>query len=147
MSVEAKARRDAREYARAQMYYGEGAGTRRKLIEATVASKIQKDPRYASAFRAEYQQQDLGEHAAKAHRERVRTDTSEALARNVKGVATGNLQSVSPSIIVLLILGTVAHKTGLDKKAWGELQVQRARFQLWRRDRKRDRVVKLVKEA
>lgn len=35
-STKRVAKRDAKEYARAQMYYGEGAGNRRKLIKATV---------------------------------------------------------------------------------------------------------------
>ena len=41
--VRRKARKDAKEYARAKMYYGEGAGNRRKLIRATVKSG-QKTP-------------------------------------------------------------------------------------------------------
>lgn len=44
-----RARKDAKEYARAQMFYGEGAGNRRKLIKATVKQRS-KDPVYKAEF-------------------------------------------------------------------------------------------------
>ena len=34
-----KAKKDAKEFARAKMFYGEGAGNRRKLIKATVSER------------------------------------------------------------------------------------------------------------
>lgn len=40
-----KAKKDAKEFARAKMFYGEGAGNRRKLIKATVSERS-KDPGY-----------------------------------------------------------------------------------------------------
>lgn len=43
--VRRRARRDAKEYTQAKMYYGEGAGNRRKLIKATVKARS-KDPFY-----------------------------------------------------------------------------------------------------
>ena len=43
------AKKDAKEYARARMFYGEGAGTRRKLINNTVKQRS-KDPIYKKAF-------------------------------------------------------------------------------------------------
>ena len=39
------AKKDAKEFARAKMFYGEGAGNRRKLIKATVQQRS-KDPVY-----------------------------------------------------------------------------------------------------
>lgn len=42
-------RRDAKEFTQAKMYYGEGAGNRRKLIKATVKARS-KDPLYKSEF-------------------------------------------------------------------------------------------------
>ena len=47
--VRRRARRDAKEYTQAKMYYGEGAGNRRKLIKATVKTRS-KDPFYKSEF-------------------------------------------------------------------------------------------------
>lgn len=47
--VRRRARRDAKEYTQAKMYYGEGAGNRRKLIKATVKARS-KDPFYKSEF-------------------------------------------------------------------------------------------------
>lgn len=52
-----EARKDASEFARAQMFYGEGAGTRRKLIRATVDAKTKKDqerPDIQDGFRASF---------------------------------------------------------------------------------------------
>lgn len=43
--VRRRARRDAKEFTQAKMYYGEGAGNRRKLIKATVKARS-KDPFY-----------------------------------------------------------------------------------------------------
>ena len=47
--VRRRARRDAKEFTQAKMYYGEGAGNRRKLIKATVKARS-KDPFYKSEF-------------------------------------------------------------------------------------------------
>ena len=44
-----EASQDAKEYARAKMYYGKGAGNRRKLIKASVEQKM-KDKNYKDAF-------------------------------------------------------------------------------------------------
>ena len=45
-----EAKKDAEEFARAKLFYGQGAGTRRKLIKATVEAKSKRDPSYAKAF-------------------------------------------------------------------------------------------------
>lgn len=68
------ARKDAAESARAKMFYGEGAGNRRKLIKATVDAKKKRDPGYAKAFDKHLADQDLSTHASKAKKERSRTD-------------------------------------------------------------------------
>lgn len=44
-----EARRDAKRYAEAQMNYGKGAGTQRKLLEAELSKKM-KDITYKQAF-------------------------------------------------------------------------------------------------
>lgn len=72
-STDRMAKKDAEESARAKMFYGEGAGTRRKLIRETVKARS-KDPAYAKAFNAHLTKQDLSTHASKAVRERTTTD-------------------------------------------------------------------------
>ena len=118
MNVEKEARRDAREYARAQMFYGEGAGTRRKLITATVASKGQTKPGYDVAFRQELMRQDMADHAVKARHERQRKDAEYSISKNARGLATGNYQAVNTSVLVLAATAVFAHKTGYDVKAF-----------------------------
>lgn len=117
MNTQREARRDAFEYARAAMYYGEGAGTRRKLISATVDAKAQRDPSYAAAFRQELSRQDMAEHASKARRERRRQDTGESVRRNTRALVSGNYQNAQTGIVLLILAGVAAHKTGLDAKA------------------------------
>lgn len=81
-----EARKDAKEYARAKMFYGEGAGTRRKLIKNTVEAKAKKDPTYKKAFDNHLASQDMSAHAQKARRERKRKDTSANARKTVRGV-------------------------------------------------------------
>src|SRR5688500_8043298 len=115
MSTQKEARRDAREFARAQMYYGEGAGTRRKLITATVESKAEKNPEYDRAFRQELERQDMAEHAAKARRERRRRDVKESTTKNTKALVTGNYQNAQAAVVTAATVGYFLHQTGLDK--------------------------------
>lgn len=71
------ARKDAEEFARAKLFYGKGAGTRRKLIKNTVEAKAKKDPSYKKAFDHHLENQDLSVHATKARTERGRVDRRE----------------------------------------------------------------------
>lgn len=118
MSIEREARRDAREYARAQMYYGEGAGVRRRLIENTVQSKADRNLKYHEAFMDELEKQDMAEHAEKARKERRRKDATEMVTKNTKAIATGNYQNAQSGVLVVLVAGYFLHQTGLDKKAY-----------------------------
>jgi hypothetical protein len=74
--TERAAAKDAKEFARAKMFYGEGAGTRRKLIREKVNSRKKADSAYAKAFDEAFANQDLGKHGDKARRERSRKDTT-----------------------------------------------------------------------
>jgi len=92
------ARKDAKEHARAQMFYGEGAGTRRKLIKATVEAKSKKDPGYKSAFDHHLARQDMSSHAEKARTERSLTDKKKTVKRGAGYVArriTGEMGTVA----------------------------------------------------
>lgn len=123
MNTQREARRDAREFARAAMYYGEGAGTRRKLITATVDAKSDRDPNYARAFRTELSRQDMAEHAAKARRERRRNDTLESTRRNTRALLTGNYQNAQTTVLILIVVGYVAHQTGYDEVVFEKARI------------------------
>jgi 2'-5' RNA ligase len=85
-AVNKQASKDAEEFARAKMFYGEGAGTRRKLIKAKVEAASRKDPTYKKAFEHHLAKQDLGKHASKARKERRRKDVRKGTAKTARGV-------------------------------------------------------------
>ena len=70
--VRRRARRDAKEYTLARMYYGEGAGNRRKLIKAKVKT-------------------DMSKRASQAQRQRGRKNVRNSTGKTVRGV--GNIAS------------------------------------------------------
>jgi hypothetical protein len=114
-SIQKQALKDAQEYARAQMFYGEGAGNRRKLINKTVEAKSNRFPIYAVTFSRELARQDMAEHARRARRERKRIDLSRAFNKNVRNAAAGNYTGVNAVVLVIGGVGYYAHKTGYDK--------------------------------
>lgn len=136
MSTAKEARRDAEEFARAQMFYGEGAGTRRKLIQATVQSKIDRNPAYGRAFAQELSHQDMAEHANKARKERSRQDKSESVSRNVRAIARGDNRGVNASLIVLGTVAYYAHQSGIDKKIYDAAKARVDKFRTKRANKK-----------
>lgn len=136
MKATKQARRDAFEFARAQMYYGEGAGNRRKLIEATVDAKSAKNPTYGRAFRRELERQDMAEHAEAARKERNREDRNESIKKNTKAIASGNYGNASSTVIVLIVAGYFAHQTGFDQKVYEKghdlYQAAHFRYNRWK---------------
>lgn len=86
-STDREARKDADEFARAKLFYGQGAGTRRKLIKATVESKKAKDPDYAKAFDRNLAKQDLAKQASGARKERKRKDRTDRTKKQAGFVA------------------------------------------------------------
>lgn len=134
--LEREARRDAKEYARAEMFYGEGAGTRRKLIQATVESKSLKSGNYAREFHRELQRQDMAEHAAKARSERRRKDALDMTTRNTKALVSGRYENVQSGILVVVVAGYFAHQLGLDKKAVEQAKKLQHRYIAWKYARK-----------
>lgn len=104
-----RAQKDAKEYARAKMYYGQGAGNRRKLISNTVAQRS-KDPYYKSEF-----DKAMAKHVSAAKRERKMADIKDTTAKTARGVvnvATGNIGRASATAIILY---ATAKYTGADK--------------------------------
>lgn len=97
------ARKHAEEFARAKMFYGQGAGTRRKLIKATVESHKKQDPSYAKAFDHHLARQNMGEHASKARSERARKNTVATGKKTTMAVlrrATGQYGNAAAAIAV-----------------------------------------------
>lgn len=117
MSIKREAARDAHEYARAAMFYGEGAGIRRRLIENSVHAKINRNPSYERAFEQAMANEDMSKHAKKARTERRRIDTSHAVHKNVRALQRGDLSSLSTGLLVTGGAAYLAHQLGYDKVA------------------------------
>ena len=77
-----QAYKDAQDTARSKMYYGEGAGVRRRNINAVVRQRS-KDPTYKKAFDEAYAQQDMGKARRDAERQRKTTDRTEPIKTGV----------------------------------------------------------------
>ena len=113
-----EAKKDAQEFARAKMYYGKGAGTRRKLIKNTVDAKAKKDPSYKKAFDSHLANQDMSVHASKARSQRRHTDARESTAKTTRGVyrlATGGFGATTATAGAIFGAYTLAKKTGIDQ--------------------------------
>lgn len=113
-----EAEKDSKEFARAKMFFGEGAGTRRKLIKATVEAKSKKDPDYKKAFDHHLSNQDMSTHASKARGERKRknvVNSTTKTARGIRNVLNGNARYASLASAMLVGGAMYAHKTGIDK--------------------------------
>lgn len=99
-----EARKDAKEYTAAKMFFGEGAGTRRKLINATVNAKSAKDPSYKKAFDIHVGNTDMSKRASQARGQRKRKDvrnTTAKTARGVKNLAMGTGAPVAMSAVAV----------------------------------------------
>lgn len=93
-----QARKDAQETARSKMYYGEGAGVRRRNINSVVKQRS-KDPTYKKAFDEEYSKQDMGKARRDAERQRKTTDRVEpvktGIGRGVKKAVRAGTKAVT----------------------------------------------------
>lgn len=117
-SVNRDASKDAKEFARAKAFYGEGAGTRRKLIKGTVEGKSKRDPNYKKAFDHHLGLQDSSKHVDKARSERARKNVKNSTlktARGIRHVLNGNAQYASLAAAVLVGGAMYAKKSGIDQ--------------------------------
>lgn len=112
---------DAKEYARAQAFYGEGAGTRRKQIK-NLASERMKDPDYKAEFERQLALQDMAKHQKAANRERKVKDVKESTARTARGVKNFLLGNAVPMTTAAIAIGGALKYTGAGSKiaAWGK---------------------------
>lgn len=85
--VNRMAAKDAHEHARAKLFFGEGAGNRRKLINAKVEFNKKHISGYAKAFDNHSNKQNLSSHSTKAVKERHSIDRKDRNKKRVGAVA------------------------------------------------------------
>lgn len=108
-----EAEADAKEYARAKAYYGEGAGTRRKKIKNLISDKM-KDPDYKKEFEKYLASQDMEKHQRAANRERKAQDTKDKAAKIGRGIKNLLLGGATTSLAAIAIVSVIKN-TGADK--------------------------------
>lgn len=104
-STNRAAKKDAKEFTRAKMYYGEGAGNRRKLIKAKVTERS-KDPSYKKAFDHHVANTNWEKRSKEARSKRVRANAAKRAgktARGAKNVALGNYRNVGVGILATAV--------------------------------------------
>ena len=115
-SLTKQAEKDAREWTQAKLAYGEGAGNRRKIINETVAYKMQNIPGYEDAFAAAADHQDVPAMAKHAKRDNRRKTVNQAIVRNTKAAASGKYENLNTALLIIGGATVVLHKTGYDQK-------------------------------
>lgn len=120
--------KDAYEYGVAQMFFGEGAGTRRKLIGAQVSDKAQSIPGYAEKFETAVHNLSQMEMAEKAIAERKKLDNMAKAGQNLRALKSGNLRNMTNGALVIVGVGYLVYTTGYDKVIVREAKVQYGRL-------------------
>ena len=116
-STNRQARKDAKEFTQAKQFYGDGAGTRRKLIKKTVEQRS-KDETYKKAFDHHVENTDWSKRSSQAISRRKRTDTVEGAKKTTRGIThlvAGNPQYASAAAILLFGAAGAAYKAGVHK--------------------------------
>lgn len=130
--VQKMASKDAERWLAAEMFYGEGAGIRRRLLEAELNDKY-SIPGYYQAFLAAYQRLDMNKFATAAVKERKRLDRSKAAKSTGKALLRGDRRNV---VVAGITLALVAHQLGYDKMALAKAQElrrkARAKYAVWK---------------
>lgn len=88
-----QAAQDADKYLSAKMAYGEGSGTRRKLVKAELEEKM-KNPEYEKAFQEALARLDTEEYAKKAVVERNQKDAAAKAKKATKAAMNVSLGTV-----------------------------------------------------
>lgn len=115
MNLEKMAAADAAEWARAEMFFGEGAGTRRKLLNAALDHKVSHIPGYNDLFEKAYSKLNMGDIAMKAIKERQSIDRAAVLSKNAKALLRGDRRGLSTGVLVVVTVGYVCYQMGWDK--------------------------------
>jgi hypothetical protein len=130
MNINKLAATDAAKWARAEMFFGEGAGTRRKLLDADITHKSVHFPGYGKAFDKAYEKQNFADHAIRAAKERKRLDRSHTLGKNVRALARGDRRGMSNGFAAVVIVVAVAKFTGYDKVALDKGKVYHSKLKV-----------------
>lgn len=146
MNAQKEAVRDAYEFARAQVFYGEGAGNRRKLIKAVVAAKASRSPAYQQAFESALAVQDMAVHVQKARKERRRRDFTHAFNKNTRNAMAGRYTGVNMAVIVIGGVAYYAHHTGYDKRLYISVK-NKVEERKQKRDAKNHKVYRIKAET
>ena len=120
--LEKMAQQDAEKWASAEMFYGPGAGTRRKLVNAEIESNLvtYADTDYADLFNLAYEHLDMNKFAQAAIRERKALDRAAKTSQNLRALKSGNLNNLTTGVAVVVGAAYLAHATGYDKKIEAE---------------------------
>lgn len=113
------AKKDATEFTKAKMFYGEGAGTRRKLIKAKVEQKSRVNPSYKKAFDYHVERTDMSKRADQARTTRKVKDVKNTTAKTARGIShyiRGNPQYASAAAATIAASAMYMHRTGMDKR-------------------------------
>lgn len=112
---------DAKEYARAKAYYGEGAGIRRKQIKNKISERM-KDPDYKKEFERLLGGQDMSAHQKAANRERKVQDAKNATVKTARGVKNFLMGNAVPMTTAAIAIGATLKYTGAGAKiaTWGK---------------------------
>ena len=81
--IDKEAQRDAKRYAEAKAYYGEGAGNRRKIVKNELSKKM-SNPYYKDRFEEFVKNADMVKAQKKAVRERNARDTAKSAKRTAR---------------------------------------------------------------
>jgi hypothetical protein len=115
--VRRQAKKDANEFTKAKLAYGQGAGTRRKLINAKVGERS-ANPDYKSAFDGFVAGQNLSKRATQAkvnNRTKTAVRSTTKTARGVHRSLSGGFGTVSLASAVIAGAYVAAHQSGADK--------------------------------
>lgn len=105
---------DAKEYARAKAFYGEGAGNRRKQIKNLISERM-KDEDYKREFERFLSEQDMSQHQKAANRERKVKDIKNTTVKTTRSVKNFLMGNAVPITTAGLAIGAALKYTGAGK--------------------------------
>jgi len=116
-----EASKDAKRHMDAKMAYGDGAGTRRKLLKAELTPKL-KDPFYAKSFEDALSKISTAKAAANARGWRARQDAKDQTVRSVKQAAKYVTGTTSVAAIGLAYLKYKPQVDAFTAKVFAKLK-------------------------
>lgn len=119
-----EAQRDAERMLAAEMAYGEGAGTRRKLLNAEINQKLvdNASTEYADLLNLAYEHLDQNKFAKAAIKERKNLDRAAKAGKNMRALKSGKLNNLSTGVFIVVGGAYIAHATGYDKVIKAEVK-------------------------